>query len=145
MACITKRNVISFFKSNIYCSWYCWNTLVNVDFITEWLMFQIRRFQPNTEHLHSLSELNKMALYASRWTHEVEYKGVSKSFRTEPIKKYALTKINSRWEAPQGVMAAKLTRLADKIAIQLHLVAESCTIGSSCSRRPVRKLLDTPS
>jgi hypothetical protein len=32
-----------------------------------------------------------------------------------------------------------------KIVIQLHLVAESCTICSSRSRRPVRKLLDTPS
>jgi len=42
-------------------------------------------------------------------------------------------------------MAAKLTRLTHKIAIQLHLVAESCTICSSCSRRPVRKLFDTPS
>jgi hypothetical protein len=42
-------------------------------------------------------------------------------------------------------MAAKLTRLTQKIAIQLHLVAESCTICSSRSRRPVRKLLDTPS
>jgi hypothetical protein len=42
-------------------------------------------------------------------------------------------------------MAAKLTRLVHKIAIQLHLMAESCTICSSRSRRPVRKLLDTPS
>jgi hypothetical protein len=42
-------------------------------------------------------------------------------------------------------MAAKLTRLTHKIAIQLHLVAESCTICSSRSRRPVRKLLVTPS
>jgi hypothetical protein len=42
-------------------------------------------------------------------------------------------------------MAAKLTRLTNKIAIQLHLVAESCTICSSRFRRPVRKLLDTPS
>jgi hypothetical protein len=42
-------------------------------------------------------------------------------------------------------MAAKLTRLTHKIAIQLHLVAESCTICSSRSRRPVRKLLDTSS
>jgi hypothetical protein len=42
-------------------------------------------------------------------------------------------------------MAAKLTRLTHKIAIQLHLVAESFTICSSRSRRPVRKLLDTPS
>jgi hypothetical protein len=43
------------------------------------------------------------------------------------------------------IMAAKLTRLTHKIAIQLHLVAESCTICSSFSRRPVRKLLDTRS
>jgi len=42
-------------------------------------------------------------------------------------------------------MAAKLTRLTHKMAIQLHLVAESCTISSSGSRRPVRKLLDTAS
>jgi hypothetical protein len=42
-------------------------------------------------------------------------------------------------------MAAKLTILTHKIAIQLHLVAESCIICSSRFRRPVRKLLDTPS
>jgi len=36
-------------------------------------------------------------------------------------------------------MAAKLARLTQKTAIQMHLVAESCT---TCSRRPVRKLLD---
>jgi hypothetical protein len=36
------------------------------------------------------------------------------------------------------------TRLTHKIAIQLHLVAESCTICSSLSRRPVRKLMNTP-
>jgi hypothetical protein len=39
-------------------------------------------------------------------------------------------------------MTAKLTRLIHKIAIQLHLVAETCTICSYRSRRPVRKLLD---
>jgi hypothetical protein len=48
-------------------------------------------------------------------------------------------------EATQRVVATKLTGLTHKIAIQLHLVAESCTICSSRSRRPVRKLLDTPS
>jgi hypothetical protein len=42
-------------------------------------------------------------------------------------------------------MVAKLTRLTHKIAIQLHLVAESCTICSSRSRRPVRKILDIKS
>jgi len=39
-------------------------------------------------------------------------------------------------------VAAKPTRLTHKIAIQLHLVAESCTICSPRSRGPVRKLLD---
>jgi len=42
-------------------------------------------------------------------------------------------------------MAAKLTRLTYRIAMQLHLVAERCTIYNSNSRRPGRKLLDTPS
>jgi hypothetical protein len=37
-------------------------------------------------------------------------------------------------------MAAKLIGLTHKIAIQLHLEAENCTICSSRSRRPVRKL-----
>jgi len=36
-------------------------------------------------------------------------------------------------------MAAKRTRLTHRLAIQLHLVAESCTICSSCSGWPVRK------
>jgi hypothetical protein len=42
-------------------------------------------------------------------------------------------------------MASKLTILIHKIAIQLHLVAESCTICSPRSRRPARKLLDISS
>jgi len=42
-------------------------------------------------------------------------------------------------------MAANLTRLTHKIPIQLYMVAESYTICSSRSRRPVRKLSDTPS
>jgi hypothetical protein len=44
-----------------------------------------------------------------------------------------------------NVMAAKVTRMTHKLAIQLHLVAESCIIWSSRSRRPVRKLLNTAS
>jgi len=36
------------------------------------------------------------------------------------------------------VMAAKLTRLTHKIAIQLHLMTESCTV--SRSRRPGYKI-----
>jgi hypothetical protein len=51
--------------------------------------------------------------------------------------------MNTRCETTQRVMAAKLTTLTHKIAIQLHLVAESCNIYSSRSRRTVRKLLDT--
>jgi hypothetical protein len=42
-------------------------------------------------------------------------------------------------------MMAKLTRLAHKIVIQVHLVAESYTICNSLSRCPVWELLDTPS
>jgi hypothetical protein len=41
-------------------------------------------------------------------------------------------------------MVSKITILAHKIAIQLHLVAESCTICSYRSRRPVWKLSETP-
>jgi hypothetical protein len=52
---------------------------------------------------------------------------------------------NTRWEATQVVVAAKVTGMTHKIAIQLHFVVESCTICSSGSRWPVRKLLDTPS
>jgi hypothetical protein len=44
-----------------------------------------------------------------------------------------------------NVIVAKLTGITHKIAIQLHLVAESCIIYSPCSRKPVRKLLYTPS
>jgi hypothetical protein len=56
------------------------------------------------------------------------YEGVSKPFRTESITK-STTAINTRWEATQRAMAAKLTRMAHKIAIKLRLVAESCTIA----------------
>jgi hypothetical protein len=77
--------------------------------------------------------------------HTHTHKGVSKNFRTESITKYTLTTINTRWEATQRIMVAKLTRLTHEIAIQLHLVAESYTTCSSRSRWPVRKLLDTPS
>jgi hypothetical protein len=42
-------------------------------------------------------------------------------------------------------MAAKLTRMIHKIAIQLYLVAGSSIICSSHSGRPVGKRLDTPS
>jgi len=59
--------------------------------------------------------------------------------------KFSLTTTNTRWEETQRVMVAKPTRLPHKISVQLHLIAESCTICSSCSRPPVRKLLDTPS
>jgi hypothetical protein len=73
------------------------------------------------------------------------YEGVSKSFRTDSITKYTLIFGITCWEATQMVMAAKLTSLTHKIATQLHPVAESCIICSSPSRRPVWKLLDTPS
>jgi hypothetical protein len=55
------------------------------------------------------------------------------------------TTINTCWEATRRVMAAKFTRLTHKIAIRLHLVAESCNICNFRFRRQVRKLLDIPS
>jgi hypothetical protein len=42
------------------------------------------------------------------------YESLSESFRTGSITKCTLTIINSRWEATQRVMAAKLTRLTQK-------------------------------
>jgi len=69
--------------------------------------------------------------------------GCIQKFRTESITTYTLTFGITLWEATKRVMMAKLTRLAYKIATQLHLVAEICTSRSSHSRRPVRKLLDT--
>jgi hypothetical protein len=85
--------------------------------------------------------------YIHSWIYEYThiYEDVSKSFRTVLMTKYTLTFGITHWEATQRVMAAKLTTLTHKIAIQLHLVAESSTICSFRSRRPVRKLLDTPS
>jgi hypothetical protein len=70
--------------------------------------------------------------------------GISKSFRTESITKYTLTFGITRCCHLQSVMATKLTRPIHKIAIRLHPMAESCTICSSHCRRPVRKLLVTP-
>jgi hypothetical protein len=84
-----------------------------------------------------------LSIYVGPNSHTHE--GLYISFRTESITKYTLTFGISRWEATQRVMAGKLTRLTHKIAIQLHLVTESCTICSSRSRWPVRKLLDTHS
>jgi hypothetical protein len=85
---------------------------------------------------------NFIYIYRER---EREREGVSKSYRTELITKYTLQFGIIRSEATQKVTAAKLTILTHKIAIQLHVMAESCTICNSRSRRTVWKLLDTPS
>jgi hypothetical protein len=71
------------------------------------------------------------------------YEGISKSLQTWVDNE--ITIMNTHWEATQMVTATKLTRLTHKIAIQLPLVAESCTICSSRLRWQVRKLLDIPS
>jgi hypothetical protein len=86
---------------------------------------------------------HKVTVKLGKQIPDATYEGVSKSFWTESITKYTLTTINTRWEATQRVMAAKVTRLTHKIAIQMYLVTESCTICSFRSRRPVRKLLNT--
>jgi hypothetical protein len=54
---------------------------------------------------------------------------ISRSFRSESIKKYMLTTTNIHWEATQRVMAAEFSRLNNKIAIQLHLVAENLPLA----------------
>jgi hypothetical protein len=78
-----------------------------------------------------------------RPSYRLLYEGVSKSFRTESITKYTLTTNKHSLRTTQRIMAAKLTRLTQKVSIQLHLVAESFTTCSSRSRWPVRKLLGT--
>jgi hypothetical protein len=70
------------------------------------------------------THLNLTLLLTLRLTSKI-YESVSKSFRTESITIYTLTTINTRWEAIQRIMAAKLTILTHNIAIKLHLVAES--------------------
>jgi hypothetical protein len=72
-------------------------------------------------------------------THE----DVSKTFRTESINEINNNKHSVRSNI-QRVMAAKLTKVTHKIAIQLHLVAESCTICSSRSRQPAGNFLIHP-
>jgi len=73
------------------------------------------------------------------------YEGISKRFRTESITKYTLTFGITRCCPLQRVMETKLTRLTHKIVTQLHQLAESCATCCYCSRRPVRKLMHTPS
>jgi hypothetical protein len=110
--------------------------------VKEWVDLYLN--SPNTSSWRGVQLKAQGQIYLYLYLH-VQYKGVFKSFRTESITKYTLTIINTRWEATQRVMATKLTRLTHKIAIQLHLVAESFTICSSRPRRPVRKSLDTRS
>jgi hypothetical protein len=132
---VIKRNIYSAAQvTNRFMSiWVC---MENSDRITSISIIHV----VNTSEIHS-----KICSYSLRIGSHIcihTYEGVSKSFRTESITKWTTT-INTHWEATQRVMAAKLTRLTHKIAIQLHLVAESSTICSSRSRRPVRKLLGT--
>jgi hypothetical protein len=95
---------------------------------------------------HALDRDQKADLaYITALPNSSHLRGCIQKFPDWVITKYTLTTINTHWKATQMIMAAKLTRLTHKIAIQLHIVAESCTICSSRSRRPVRKLLDTPS
>jgi hypothetical protein len=84
-----------------------------------------------------------MKIYIQKYITIKVYEGVTKSVRTESITKYTLTFAITRCEATQRIMATKLTRLTHRIATQLHLVAQSCSICSFRSRRRVRKLLDT--
>jgi hypothetical protein len=104
---------------------------------------------PNSSLALVLNSSRSQKIGNKKWNSQLPhgpelYTGVSESFWTESITKYKLTFGITCWEATQRVMVAKLARLTHKIAIQLHLVAESCTICSSPSRQPVWELLDTP-
>jgi hypothetical protein len=66
-----------------------------------------------TEHFGN-PEMGDYKVAMNDLSHRLVYEGVSKSFRTESITKYVLTTINTRLEATQRVMAAKLTRLSHK-------------------------------
>jgi hypothetical protein len=95
-------------------------------------------------HQSPCRQLSLQNTYTYIHTH-THTRGCIQKFPDWVITKYTLTTINTRWEATQRVMATKVTRLTHKIGIQLHLVADSCTICNSRSRRPVPKLSDTPS
>jgi hypothetical protein len=96
-----------------------------------------------TRVFHEMRTTEIIGHCCTRYFYQI-YEVVSKGFRTESITK-SKTTINSRWEATQRFMATQLTKRTHQIAIQLHLVADGCTICRSHSRRPVRKLLVTPS
>jgi hypothetical protein len=126
---------------------------IHKDFITRLYILQRRECKASIKVLlYALRKLKTSAWFLDDCYHyhytssqvsgiNMEYEGVSKSFRTQSIN----NNNNTSWEVTKRVMAAKFTILTHKIAIQLHLVAESCIICSSRSRRPVRKLLDTHS
>jgi hypothetical protein len=100
-----------------------------------------------------LHALTRVSVFLCRWCCVAffrlgESKGLisfSRSYEGVSRVDNEITVIATRLEGTQRVMAAELTRLTHKIAIQLLIVAQSCTICSSRSRRPIRKLLDTPS
>jgi hypothetical protein len=110
----------------------CWSGII---------INQFKTFHGNvTTVLKGLNENGFQSCYRVR-----QYEGVSRSFRTESITKYTPTFRITHLEATKRVMAAKLIRLAHKIAIKPHLVTEICTTCSSRSRRTVRELLNSPS
>jgi hypothetical protein len=76
-------------------------------------------------HDHCVAKWDMPNFYMETYN-KLSYEGLSQSFQTESITKW--TKINTRCETTQKVMATELTRLTHKIAIQLYLVAESCTM-----------------
>jgi hypothetical protein len=59
-------------------------------------------------------------LFLRTRVHISNIRGYNQKFPDWVITKYMLTTINTRWEATQRVMAAKLTRLTHKIVIHLQ-------------------------
>jgi len=74
------------------------------------------RIAPNGRAV-PLEVLTQRGQSGNLWIYRPTCICVSKSFRTESITKYTRTKINTRWEATQRIMVAKLNRLIHKMAI----------------------------
>jgi hypothetical protein len=144
VTCVTALHVMAASESNWRCRWWghTWGAVSNSSNVC--IEGVTRQALPHVDFKQNYFETCLWRWFTS-WCSCAKVRGCIQKFPDWVITKYTLTIINTRWEARQRVMAAKLTRLTHKIAIYLNLVAESCTICSSRSRRPVRKLLDTPS
>jgi hypothetical protein len=87
-----------------------------------WEIYRIMSTYPNI--LLGWGWLNEVSITLTLNGHD-DIQGCTQEF-PDWVDNETTAAANTGWEATQRIMAAKLTRLIHKIAIQLHLVAESC-------------------